>query len=44
MYLGAIDYVLDVKHTVGDETGWQRFGGMVKRTVSRSIRAAARMT
>lgn len=31
MYLGAIDHVLDVKHTVGDETGWQRFGGMVKR-------------
>ncbi|VWD64750.1 type I restriction endonuclease subunit R [Burkholderia contaminans] len=31
VYLGAIDYVLDVKHTVGDETGWQRFGGMVKR-------------
>nr|WP_307732657.1 HsdR family type I site-specific deoxyribonuclease [Massilia agri] len=31
VYLGAIDYVLDVKHMVGDETGWQRFGGMVKR-------------
>ena len=31
VYLGAIDHVLDVKHTVGDETGWQRFGGMVKR-------------
>ncbi len=31
VYLGAIDYVLDVKHTVGDETGWRRFGGMVKR-------------
>ena len=31
VYLGAIDHVLDVKHTVGDETGWQRFLGMVKR-------------
>jgi type I restriction enzyme R subunit len=31
VYLGAIDHVLDVKHTVGDETGWQRFGSMVKR-------------
>jgi type I restriction enzyme R subunit len=31
VYLGAIDYVLDVKHTIGDQTGWQRFGGMVKR-------------
>jgi type I restriction enzyme R subunit len=31
VYLDAIDYVLDVKHTVGDETGRQRFGGMVKR-------------
>lgn len=31
VYLGAIDHVLDVKHAVGDETGWQRFGGMVKR-------------
>ena len=31
VYLGAIDYVLDMKHTVGSETGWQRFGGMVKR-------------
>jgi type I restriction enzyme R subunit len=31
LYLGAIDHVLDVKHTVSDETGWQRFGGMVKR-------------
>jgi type I restriction enzyme, R subunit len=31
VYLGAIDHVLNVKHTVGDETGWQRFGGMVKR-------------
>jgi type I restriction enzyme, R subunit len=31
VYLGAIDHVLDVKHTVGDENGWRRFGGMVKR-------------
>jgi type I restriction enzyme R subunit len=31
IYLGAIDHVLDVKHNVGDETGWQRFRGMVKR-------------
>jgi type I restriction enzyme R subunit len=31
VYLGAIDYVLDVKNNVGEETGWQRFRGMVKR-------------
>jgi type I restriction enzyme R subunit len=31
VYLSAVDHVLDVKHSVGDETGWQRFGGMVKR-------------
>ncbi|BEP70822.1 MULTISPECIES: type I restriction endonuclease subunit R [unclassified Variovorax] len=31
VYLGAIDHVLDMKHNVGDETGWQRFGDMVKR-------------
>ncbi len=31
VYLGAIDHVLDLRHKVGDETGWQRFGGMVKR-------------
>lgn len=31
LYLGAIDHVLDVKQNVGDETGWQRFRGMVKR-------------
>ena len=30
-YLRAIDHVLDVKHNVGEETGWQRFRGMVKR-------------
>jgi type I restriction enzyme R subunit len=31
LYLRAIDHVLDVKHTIGEETGWQRFRGMVKR-------------
>lgn len=31
VYLRAIDHVLDVKHNVGDETGWQRFRGMVKK-------------
>ena len=31
LYLGAIDHVLDVERTVGEETGWQRFRGMVKR-------------
>lgn len=31
LYLGAIDHVLDVAQTVGEETGWQRFRGMVKR-------------
>jgi type I restriction enzyme R subunit len=31
LYLGAIDHVLDVKQNVGEETGWQRFRGMVKR-------------
>jgi type I restriction enzyme R subunit len=31
VYLGAIDHVLDVGHNVGEETGWQRFRGMVKR-------------
>lgn len=31
LYLRAIDHVLDVKHNVGEETGWQRFRGMVKR-------------
>lgn len=30
-YLGAIDHVLDVRQTVGEETGWKRFRGMVKR-------------
>jgi type I restriction enzyme R subunit len=31
VYLGAIDHVLDVKQAVGEETGWKRFRGMVKR-------------
>jgi type I restriction enzyme R subunit len=31
LYLGAIDHVLDVNQTIGQETGWQRFRGMVKR-------------
>lgn len=31
VYLRAIDHVLDVGQTVGEETGWQRFRGMVKR-------------
>lgn len=31
VYLTAIDHVLDVRHTVAEETGWQRFRGMVKR-------------
>jgi type I restriction enzyme R subunit len=31
VYLGAVDHVLDVGQTVGEETGWQRFRGMVKR-------------
>jgi type I restriction enzyme R subunit len=31
VYLRAIDHVLDVKHKVGEETGWQRFRLIVKR-------------
>jgi type I restriction enzyme, R subunit len=31
LYLGAIDHVLDVRQTIGEETGWMRFRGMVKR-------------
>jgi type I restriction enzyme R subunit len=31
LYLGAVDHVLDVQQNVGQETGWQRFRGMVKR-------------
>jgi len=31
LYLNAIDHVLDVNQAVGEETGWKRFRGMVKR-------------
>lgn len=31
VYLRAVDHVLDLGHQVGDQTGWQRFRGMVKR-------------
>ncbi len=31
VYLGAINHVLDVEQNVGEETGWKRFRGMVKR-------------
>jgi type I restriction enzyme, R subunit len=31
LYLGAINHVLDIKNTVGEESGWKRFRGMVKR-------------
>jgi len=31
VYLGAVDHVLDVGQAVGEETGWKRFRGMVKR-------------
>ncbi len=31
VYLRAIDHVLDVNQADGDETGWKRFRGMVKR-------------
>ncbi|OQY99865.1 MAG: type I restriction endonuclease, partial [Planctomycetes bacterium UTPLA1] len=31
VYLGAINHVLDVGQNVGEETGWKRFRGMVKR-------------
>lgn len=31
VYLGAINHVLDVARNVGEETGWKRFRGMVKR-------------
>ncbi|HYH67915.1 MAG TPA: type I restriction endonuclease subunit R [Urbifossiella sp.] len=31
IYKWAIDHVLDVRHNVGEETGRQRFRGMVKR-------------
>ena len=31
VYLGAVNHVLDVGQNVGEETGWKRFRGMVKR-------------
>jgi type I restriction enzyme R subunit len=31
IYLGAVDHVLDVNQTVGEDSGWKRFRGMVKR-------------
>ena len=31
VYLGAINHVLDVGQHIGEETGWKRFRGMVKR-------------
>jgi len=31
IYLRAVDHVLDVNQAVGEETGWKRFRGMVKR-------------
>ncbi|XZE36029.1 type I restriction endonuclease subunit R [Pirellulaceae bacterium SH501] len=31
VYLGAVDHVLDVNQTVGEDSGWKRFRGMVKR-------------
>jgi len=31
VYVDAIDHVLDVQRYSGEETGWQRFRGMVKR-------------
>jgi type I restriction enzyme, R subunit len=31
VYLVAIDHVLDVQRASGEETGWRRFRGMVKR-------------
>lgn len=30
VYLGAVDHVLDVNQTVGEDSGWKRFRGMVK--------------
>jgi len=42
VYLGAIDHVLDVKHNVGEETGWQRFRAMVKRLATAFALAAPR--
>lgn len=31
VYQWAVDHVFDIKNKIGDETGWQRFRGMVKR-------------
>ena len=31
VFLDAVDHVLDVGWNVGEETGWKRFRGMVKR-------------
>ncbi len=31
VYLGAVDHVLDREQNAGEETGWRRFRGMVKR-------------
>ena len=31
LYLRSVDHVLDVNQAVGEETGWKRFRGMVKR-------------
>jgi type I restriction enzyme R subunit len=42
VYLSAIDHVLDVEHNVGEETGWQRFRGMVKRLATAFALAAPR--
>ncbi|MDB4948293.1 MAG: type restriction component of type restriction-modification system [Gemmatimonadetes bacterium] len=42
VYLRAIDYVLAAEHNVGDETGWQRFRGMVKRLAMAFALAAPR--
>jgi type I restriction enzyme R subunit len=42
VYLGTIDHVLDVKQNVGEETGWKRFRGMVKRLATAFALAAPR--
>jgi type I restriction enzyme R subunit len=34
VYLRAVDHVLDVNQAVGEETGWKRFRGIVKRLSS----------
>jgi type I restriction enzyme, R subunit len=43
VYLGAIDHLLDVKQNVGEETGWQRFRGMVKRLATAFALAVPRV-